>query len=176
MFDRLLFSRARRKFATEGWNFRTRDSVRAFQYSRTSIDDNSRADHVLRPPWRPFHQCKTIALRLAYEDPSALSRVLSSQVTYRHQAGSLPQYTGFATHRRGSKPRCPTLARRLRPIPKRTVSGSEGTGHRFNQFGGPIVSPLTILKRGGRLLVDYLGGGAASCPGRPIWSRERWTC
>ena len=32
MFGRLLFSRAKRKFVTEGWNFRTRNSVRAFQY------------------------------------------------------------------------------------------------------------------------------------------------
>ena len=32
MFDRYRFSRAKRKFVTEGWNFRTRNSSRAFQY------------------------------------------------------------------------------------------------------------------------------------------------
>ena len=43
MFGRLLFSRAKRKFVTEGWNFRTRNSVPAFQYSRATTDDYSRA-------------------------------------------------------------------------------------------------------------------------------------
>ena len=32
MFARFLFSLAKRRFVTEGWNFRTRNSAPAFQY------------------------------------------------------------------------------------------------------------------------------------------------
>jgi hypothetical protein len=32
MFGHFLFSLAKRRFVTEGWNFRTRNSGRAFQY------------------------------------------------------------------------------------------------------------------------------------------------
>ena len=32
MFGHFLFSLAKRRFVTEGWNFRTRNSVPAFQY------------------------------------------------------------------------------------------------------------------------------------------------
>lgn len=52
MFDRLLFNLAKRRFVTEGWNFRTRSSAPAYQYRRATVDDYSREGHVTWPPWR----------------------------------------------------------------------------------------------------------------------------